>query len=175
MQFQVTLSKKEKRYYFVYLFGMLLLAVVFLGIIFLNKLESPFTHSDVLAIKTLQEKSIFNNRQQAIQPTIDSTFIKLKKLSSENQQPVEENELKYDINDIKNAFSDITSVDARKDNYAQIAKFYKMYYDDKKIIVKKNENVKTFTKQYEECTIGMKDMQQQIKQRKNAQIISNRN
>ena len=96
-------------------------------------------------------------------------------MSSENQQPVEENELKYDINDIKNAFSDITSVDARKDNYAQIAKFYKMYYDDKKIIVKKNENVKTFTKQYEECTIGMKDMQQQIKQRKNAQIISNRN
>ena len=110
---------------------------MFLGIIFLNKLESPFTHSDALAIKTLQEKSIFNNRQQAIQPTIDSTFIKLKKLSSENQQPVEENELKYDINDIKNAFSDITSVDARKDNYAQIAKFYKMYYDDKKIIVKR--------------------------------------
>ncbi len=59
---------------------MLLLAVVFLGIIFLNKLESPFTHSDALAIKTLQEKSIFNNRQQAIQPTIDSTFIKLKKI-----------------------------------------------------------------------------------------------
>lgn len=175
MQLQVTLSKKEKRYYFIYLLGMLLLALIFLCIIFLSKLESPFVHSDALAIKTLQEKSFFDNRQQAIQPTVDSTFIKLKKLSTDNPQPVEENELKYEINDIKNAFSDINTIDTRKDNYVQIAKFYKMYYDDKKIIVKKNENVKSFTKQYEECTIGMKDMQQQISQRKNALLMGRRN
>ena len=50
-----------------------------------------------------------------------------------------------------------------------------MYYDDKKVMVKKNENVKRFTKQFEDCTIGMKDMQQQINQRKNAQIMGARN
>ncbi|WP_337059181.1 type VI secretion system TssO, partial [Elizabethkingia meningoseptica] len=61
MQLQVTLSKKEKRYYFIYLLGMLLLAIIFLCIIFLSKLESPFVHSDALAIKTLQEKSFFDN------------------------------------------------------------------------------------------------------------------
>ena len=43
----------------------------------------------------------------------------------------------------KTHFRILPSVDPRKDNYAQIAKFYKMYYDDKKIICKKrNENVK---------------------------------
>ncbi|WP_313501961.1 type VI secretion system TssO [Kaistella carnis] len=175
MQLKITLSKKEKRYYFIYLLAMLLLGVVFLGIIFLSKLSSPFGDSDSIAIKTLQQKSIFDMRQKAIQPKVDSTFIKLKRLSSEKPQPVEENELRYDINDINDAFSDLAITDSRKNNYNLIAKFYKMYYDDKKVMVKKNENVKRFTKQFEDCTIGMKDMQQQINQRKNAQIMGARN
>lgn len=175
MQLKITLSKKEKRYYFIYLVAMLLLGVVFLGIIFLSKLSSPFGDSDSIAIKTLQQKSIFDTRQKAIQPKVDSTFIKLKRLSSEKPQPVEENELRYDINDINDAFSDLAITDSRKNNYNLIAKFYKMYYDDKKVMVKKNENVKRFTKQFEDCTIGMKDMQQQINQRKNAQIMGARN
>lgn len=154
---------------------MLLLGVVFLSIIFLNKLNSPFGDSDSISIKTLQQKSIFDNRQKSMQPIVDSTFIKLKKLSSEKPQPVEENELRYEIGDINDAFSDVIITDTRKNNYPLIAKYYKMFYDDKKIIVKKNENLKTFTKQFEDCTIGMKDMQQQINLRKNAQIMGNGN
>lgn len=175
MQLQITLSKKEKRYYFIYLLAMLLLGVVFLSIIFLNKLNSPFGYSDSISIKTLQQKAIFDDRQKSMQPIVDSTFIKLKKLSSEKPQPVEENELRYEIGDINDAFSDVIITDTRKNNYPLIAKYYKMFYDDKKIIVKKNENLKTFTKQFEDCTIGMKDMQQQINLRKNAQIMGNGN
>lgn len=175
MQLKITLSKKEKRYYFIYLLAMLLLGVVFLSIIFLNKFSSPFGDSDSISIKTLQQKSIFDNRQKSMQPLVDSTFIKLRRLSSEKPQPVEENELRYEIDDINNAFSDVIITDTRKNNYPLIAKYYKMYYDDKKIIVKKNENLKTFTKQFEECIIGMKDMQQQINLRKNAQIMGNGN
>ena len=175
MQLKITLSKKEKKHYFIYLLAMLLLGVIFLSIVFLNKLDSPFTDSDTLAIKTLQQRTVFDTRQQIVQPVMDSTFIKLRKLSNEKQQPVEENELKYEINDLKDAFSDLSITDGRKENYLLIAKFYKMYFDDKKILVKKNENVKIFTKQFDDCTIGMKDMQQQINQRKNAQIMGRRN
>lgn len=175
MQLKITLSKKEKRYYFIYLMAMLLMGVIFLGIIFLHKFSTPFTSSDSIDIKTLKQKSVFADRQKAIQPKVDSTFIKLKRLSSEKPQPVEENELRYDINDINDAFSDIVITDSRKNNYNLIAKFYKMYYDDKKIIVKRNENVKKFTKDFEECTIGMKNKQQQISERRNAQIMSSRN
>lgn len=171
MQLKITLSKKEKRYYFVYLILMLLLGVLLLSIIFLNKYASPFSGSDSIAIKTLEQKSLFDQRQKAVQPVVDSTFIRLRKLSGEQAQPVEENELRYEINDISEAFSDLTITDSRKDNYPLIARFYKMYYDDKKIIVIKNDNLKRFTKQFEECTIGMKEMQQQINLRKNAQII----
>ena len=175
MQLKITLSKKEKRYYFIYLMGMLLMGVIFLGIIFLNKMRSPFSDADTMAIKTLEEKSIFDTRQKAAQPLVDSTFMKLKRLSSEKPQPVEENELRYEINDINDAFSDVVIRDTRKNNYQLIARFYKMYYDDKKVMVKRNENVKNFTKQFEECTIGMKNLQQQINLRKNAQIMGNQN
>lgn len=175
MQLQITLSKKEKRYYFIYLLAMLFLGVLFLGIIFLHKIESPFSTSDAIAIKTLKQKGIFDDRQKSVQPLVDSTFIKMKRLSSEKPQPVEENELKYEIGDIKDAFSDVIITDSRKNNYPLIAKYYKMYFDDKKIIVKKNDNLKTFTKQFEECTIGIKELQQQINLRKNAQIMGSRN
>ena len=175
MQLKITLSKKEKRYYFIYLMAMLLMGVIFLGIIFLNKFRSPFGDSDSIAMKTLEQKSIFDNRQKSIQPVVDSTFIRLKRLSSEKPEPVEENELKYEIGDIKEAFSDVIITDSRKNNYPLIAKFYKMYYDDKKVIVNKNDNLKRFNKQFEDCTVGMKDVQQQINLRKNAQIMGARN
>lgn len=174
MALQITLSKKEKRYYFIYLLGMLFLGVLFLGILFLHKIESPFGSSDAISIKTLKQKSIFDDRQKSIQPLVDSTFIKLKRLSSEKPQPVEENELKYDIGDIKDAFSDVIITDSRKNNYPLISKYYKMYFEDKRIIVKKNDNLKSFTKQFEECTIGIKDFQQRANLRTNAQIMSQR-
>ena len=154
---------------------MLFLGVLFLGIIFLNKIESPFSSSNTISIKTLKQKAIFDDRQKSVQPLVDSTFIKLKRLSSEKPQPVEENELKYDIGDIKDAFSDVVITDSRKNNYPLIAKYYKMYFEDKRIIVNKNDNLKNFTKQYEDCTIGIRDYQQQINLRKNAQIMGGRN
>lgn len=173
MQVNITLSNKEKRYYFLYLLGLLFFAVILLSVIILYRTESPFKNSDILAIQTLEEKAKFDDRQRIAQPVIDSTFAKIEKVSVEEQNPLKENEIRYSINDIANIFETVNITDPRKQSYIQIAQFYKMYMEDKNIAGKKNENIKIFTKQFEDCSIGFKERKNQKLQRDNALLMKN--
>ncbi|MNK65088.1 hypothetical protein D3C87_843740 [compost metagenome] len=173
MQAKIILSNKEKRYYFLYLLGLLFFAVLLLSVIILYRYESPFNNSDILAIQTLEEKVKFDDRQKIAQPVVDSTFNKIEKVSAENQNPLLENEIRYSINDIANIFETVNITDPRKESYKQIAQFYKMYVEDKNIAGKKNENIKIFTKQFEDCSIGFKERKNQKLQRDNALLMKN--
>ncbi|WP_292009651.1 type VI secretion system transmembrane protein TssO [Chryseobacterium sp.] len=168
MQGHITLSKKEKHYQFFYLLLMLLTSLLLLGIIFLKAFESPFSTSDMLAIQTLEQKSKFDQQQKIVQPLLDSTFNQISKLTDEVPQPFEENNIRYGINDIANSFENANVNDLRKEGYPQVAQFYKMYFDDKKIISKKSENIKVFEKQFQDCSIGFKEKKDQLIQRENA-------
>lgn len=173
MQVNITLSNKEKRYYFLYLLGLLFFAVLLLSLVVLYRTESPFNNSDILAIQTLQEKAKFDNRQKIAQPVIDSTFNKIEKVSTDDHNPLQENEIRYSINDIANIFETVNITDPRKQSYIQIAQFYKMYMEDKDIAGKKNENIRIFTKQFEDCSIGFKEKKNQKLQRDNALLMKN--
>jgi hypothetical protein len=169
MQGQITLSKKEKHYQFLYLILMLLAALIFLGIIFLKGFESPFSDEDMISVRNLDEKAKFDQQQKFTFKMLDSTFSQINRLTDEAPQPFVENNIMYGINDIANYFDNNNGVtDIRKDAYPQIAKFYKMYFNDKKIISSKTENIKSFEKQFEECSIGFKEKKNQLFQRENA-------
>ena len=158
MQQQITLSKQEKRYYFFYLLGILFLAVVFLGILFLQSFESPFAASNDISIQKLEQKAKFNRRQEVAQPIIDSAFTKLKKLSTDDWDTSDEYKVEEKINDINQVFKDEISItDPRRENYSQIASFYEMYYEDKKIMAKTKDNIKKYERQYDDCVAGIKE------------------
>ncbi|WP_313376251.1 type VI secretion system TssO [Chishuiella sp.] len=164
MQVQITLSKKEKRYYFSYLLGMLLLVSVLFSVIFIKNFNSPFNNHDVISIQTLNEKNKFDEQQSLIQPILDSTFVKIDKLKLEKRNSVKGYELENSISDIANFFELGNLKDSRKDSYLKIAKFYKMYLDDKKNNSNIKENVMIYKKQFEDCSIGYQTKQQQILQ-----------
>lgn len=168
MQGQITLSKKERHYQFVYLILMLFAALIFLGIIFLKGFESPFSDEDIISVQNLEQKVKFDQQQKATQRLLDSTFTQINRLTNEAPQPFEEDAIKTGINDIVNSFENANVVDIRKEGYPQIAKFYKMYFYDKKVISSKTENIKSFKKQFDECSIGVKEKKSQIFQRQNA-------
>lgn len=168
MQANITLSKQEKRYQFLYLILMLLLALVFLGIVFLNKFHSPFSEEDVITVQTLQQKSKYDTQQKVILPIVDSTFNKIVSLSSENPDPVRENQIDYDISILRNSFENAQINDTRKVGYPLIADFYKMFLEDKKWLSKTKENIKRLEKDYENCTIGYQDKKGQLISRRNA-------
>ena len=165
MQGQITLSKKERHYQFFYLILMLVAAMLFLGIIFLKGFVSPFSDEDVRGIQNLEQKAEFEKHQKIVLPIMDSTYTMITKLTSDGPQPFAENNIQLGVNDLNSYFSNNEIIDIRKDAYPQIAKFYKMYFDDKKIIATTTEDIKIFEKQVEDCRIGYKDKQNKIYER----------
>ncbi|ASE60056.1 type VI secretion system transmembrane protein TssO [Chryseobacterium indologenes] len=168
MQGQITLSKKERHYQFLYLILMLLTAMIFLGVIFLKGFESPFSDEDIRGIQNLEQKAEFEQHQKIILPIMDSTYTMITKLTDETPQPFVENNIFNNINDLNGYFKNNEIADIRKDAYPQIARFYKMYFDDKKVISTTTEDIKKFEKQVEECRIGFKDKQNKLYDRENA-------
>lgn len=170
----ISLSKRERRYQFFYLLGMLLVVLLVSGFVFLRKFESPFTQTDVMDIQLLAQKNKFSEQQKIVEPLLKNTFTKISILKVEKPQPFVENDIKSSINDLANYFESNEVFDTRKNDYLQIAKFYRMYFEDKKIAAKKTENIKLFEQQFEECSIGFKEKEQQLAQKKNAIIARNR-
>ncbi|MCJ7935013.1 MAG: type VI secretion system transmembrane protein TssO [Chryseobacterium sp.] len=168
MQGNITLSKKERHYQFFYLILMLVAAMIFLGIIFLKGFESPFSDEDVRGIQNLEQKAEFEQHQKIVLPIMDSTYTMISKLTDEAPQPFVENNIIVGTNDLANYFGNYDVADIRKDAYPQIAKFYKMYFEDKKVISTTSEDIKKFEKQVEDCRIGFKDKQNKLYERESA-------
>ncbi len=147
---------------------MLLTAMIFLGVIFLKGFESPFSDEDIRGIQNLEQKAEFEQHQKIILPIMDSTYTMITKLTDETPQPFVEDNIFNNINDLNGYFKNNEIADIRKDAYPQIARFYKMYFDDKKVISTTTEDIKKFEKQVEECRIGFKDKQNKLYDRENA-------
>ncbi|SNV34732.1 Uncharacterised protein [Chryseobacterium taklimakanense] len=165
MQVSITLSNKEKRHYFIYLLGMLLLAVSVISYIVLSKAGNPFSEADMHSVMILQDKTKFNEAAKSVHKQMDSTFVKINKMDPEKATPVEKNNIEVGITNINRTFEGTTSTDPRKSSYQQIAKFYEMYYQDKKSIVTTKENLQQFDKQLQDCMIRFNDKKQQMNQR----------
>ncbi|WP_410879195.1 type VI secretion system transmembrane protein TssO [Myroides sp. DW712] len=167
-QFHSSLSQKEQRYQLLYLIGMLIFVLVLLGAIFLRGYSSPFAKEAVMEAEMLDQKYAFNVEQKRLEPIVASTFHQISILTLTYPKPIEENEINHHINQLTRAFTSLVIDDPRKAVYGQMASFYGMYLEDKKIIAKKTENIELFRKQFEACSIGFKDKEQQLIQRRNS-------
>jgi hypothetical protein len=166
MQGQITLSKKERHYQFLYLILMLIAALLFLGILFLKGFRSPFSDEDITVIQNLDEKAKFDQKQKLSYKTLDSTFSMINRLTDQPPEPFVENNIQYGINDVASYFQMGDNIDdIRKDAYPQIAEFYKMYFNDKRIISSKTENIKNLERQSDECAVGFKEKRGQLFQK----------
>ena len=96
----ISLSKRERRYQFFYLLGMLLVVLLVSGFVFLRKFQSPFTQTDVMDIQLLAQKNKFSEQQKIVEPLLKNTFTKISILKVEKPQPFVENDIKSSINDL---------------------------------------------------------------------------
>jgi hypothetical protein len=152
-----------------YLLFMLLTALAVLSYLLLRNFNSPFSGADMLELQMLAQKNEFAKQQKVVEPLLTATYSKIDILKPQDEiQPFTENDIKNSINDVANSFTNAPVYDPRKEAYLKIAEFYKMYFEDKKIAAKKYENINLFEKQFEECTIGFRDREQQLIQRRNA-------
>ena len=164
-----SLSPVEKIYQLLYLLGILVLSLVLLGFICFGNSRSPFAQATILDTQLLEQQNRFRAHQKLVQPLVESTFHKINQLEFVSPQPQVENDILTNINAVANSFANTNIYDPRKEVYLQISYFYQMFFEDKKIAAKKTENTQQFLKQFEECSIGFKDKEQQLIQQKNAQ------
>ena len=174
MQGYVSLSRKEKYQHFFCLLLLLAAAVMILGLIFFRNYRSPFSNETLYEMQLLEEKNKFAKLQEEIDPFLRKTFDKIDVLQLKSLQPYVETDIENNINDIANVVNNDKISDPRKEAFLQIAHYYKMYFDDKKIAAKKSENILLFEKQFTECSIGFKEREQQLAQ-KNAAISARNN
>jgi hypothetical protein len=165
-----SLSKRERSFQFIYLLALLLFSLVLLNMFFFKNFDSPFSKEISMEMQLLDQKNLFNKQQKILEPNLEAVFNKISILKDETPQPFIENDIIIEINAIANSFNNSEVFDPRKEAYTQIAYFFKMYFEDKKIAAKKNENIKLFKKQFEECSIGFKDKEQQLAQKKTAML-----
>lgn len=165
MQINITLSKKEKRHYFIYLLAMLLLTVILLAVATMSRLTSPFEETDLHSVSILQEKSRFDETQKSFAKKTDSLFSQISKFDPEKASPIEENNIQVNISEVQNAFKLTNFTDSRKSFYPQVAEFYSMYYEDKKSALLIKENTKNLKAQLENCTVGYRNDRQEMVQR----------
>lgn len=163
-----SLSRKEKHYHLLYLIGMLVLVLVFLRVVLLRGYSSPFAAETFKEVEMLEQQYKFNFQQKKMEPFVVETFDKISALVFITPKPIEENEITRRIYQLSHAFAQTTIDDPRQAVYEQLASFYTMYLEDKKIIAKKTENIDLFRRQFEACSIGFKDKEQQVIQRKNS-------
>ena len=127
MQVNITLSNKEKRHYFPYLLGMMLITILIFSVIILRKFHSPFSDADLHSVLVLQEKSKFDEAQKSMQKTIDSTIVKLDKMDPSQSDHMESNDIDVLIGDIDHAFKIHEVKEPRQKWYSRLAIFYKVY------------------------------------------------
>ena len=167
MQGQITLSKKEKRFQFLYLILMLLAAMILLGIIFLNRFESPFNSSDIITLKRLEQKSKFDIEQKKIQAVVDSTFTKISHLNPENPEAMTTHEIEKNTDFISSTKKRFVTPDMRVDGYPLIADFYEMYMEDKNMAKNMTDDVKRLDAAVKNCEMGYKNNEQRLFDRDN--------
>lgn len=170
MEKHASLSKREKRYEFVYLLGLLVFTVIILSMVILRKFDSPFTDNLMLETQMLEQKRKFSKQQALVYPMLETTYGKISSLKRETPQPFVQSDIKSSINDVANSFENVDIFDMRKEGYLQVAEFYRMFYLDKIIIGKLEEDIELFDKQFKECSVGLESM----KQKQNA-MLSGRN
>lgn len=164
MKLVVTLSKKEKRYYFLYLVGMVILALVLCGILFLNQYDSPFRKSEYSSTNLLESKAKFDAVQSEMQKKVDSTFVKIGKLPNDNINATDQNEINEGIYDIRHAFDNAKIIDSRVKDFEIISGFYDIYLKDKNSISHQNKNLQRFISDYDECKKALDKKSQQSSQ-----------
>ena len=165
MKVNITLSNKEKRHYFFYLLGMMLLTIIFISVITLREFHSPFSDEYKLTdISKLKEKSKFDEANRSMLKVIDSTFTKLDKIDPEKSDHLQNINIDLGISEIGTAFKNTSFSDPRINGYSRIANFYVMYKEDKQVMKNTQENLDLFTKQRDDCLINVKEKKQQMNQ-----------
>lgn len=128
--------------------------------------DSKHTSRKEFAISKMDRIRSFQNIQSEEMLIIDSIYNKIDAFNPGINASYEENDIKYYLNDLKRIY-DKNSHDQRYKIFQQTSSFYNKWFDDRKELWSKHQNIKNFRKNLEQCEIGLLKKREELKSTKN--------
>ncbi len=149
-------NKTERTQGFIYVCSIFIL-IVGLGIYYmssryhLNPYESP---NKSLIITKMNQQSNFLDKQEDYQILSDTLFSKISNFKPGVNASYEESDIKFMINELSEEWEN-NSWDKRNKLFFQMSELYEMWFNDKKKLWAKTENISMFKKNLEESELGL--------------------
>jgi len=152
----VKMNQKEKIMGFIYVF--LLFAAITtaccLLLFYYNSDFLQFNQKDFAVNKMNRMKEYQNSQNQAVS-MMDSLYKRIDKFQPLVTAVYEENDINFMINELKNVYEQ-HAYDIRYKSFNHVSLFYLMWFNDKKELGTKRDNVMRLKKNLEDCEVGVK-------------------
>lgn len=165
----ITLGRKEKRQYFIYLICIFVLTLVLLVWIIFRNINSPFTSLSIVEDAYLKKAGEFDEQKKYASALFDSTFERITALQGGQLNAIVEADIRSQVNELNDLADDVTAHDIRFTSFHQMAAFLTGYFEDMQTLKRKLANVQMFQKQLTDCEIGYKDGEVLVNQLRAAQ------
>ncbi len=157
-----TQNQKERIIGFIYVSLLFIITtVICCTCIFYYNLESKTMSQKQFAISKMDRIRAFQTLQNEEIIIVDSIYNKIKAFNPGVSASYEENDIKFYLNDIKSIYEK-NSYDSRYKVFAQVSNFYNLWFADKKEIWTKRQNIAVFSRNLENCEIGLQKKKDEL-------------
>ncbi len=111
------------------------------------------------AVAKMERIQSFQDIQKNKMVLIDSIYNKIRKFNPSLKASYEENEIKLYLKDIKDIYEK-NSYDARYKIFSHTSAFYSTWFDDRKEVWSRKQNIRGFRRNLEDCEIGLQNRRQ---------------
>ena len=151
------MNQKEKIMGFAYVFLLFaaITAACCMLLFYYNSDFMRFTQKD-FAISKMSRMKDYQDSQSHAEVMVDSLYSKINHFQPMVTAVYEENDIVFMINELKNIY-DQHAWDVRYKSFNHLSLFYSMWFDDKKDLWSKRDNIIRIKKNLEECEIGLQN------------------
>lgn len=150
----MTVNNREKRIYLFYLIVLFILTTAGVSwFLFKDYDFRVFAQKDYVITK-MERVREFQMAQQHNKLLMDSLYMKIKDFDPSLNAVYVENDIKFMINDMHIVYEK-NNLDSRYKAFQHVSDFFKMFYEDKKILWHIRQDIAYFQKQLEECEAGL--------------------
>ncbi len=169
MEESIKMSRKEKRHYLGYLIAMYAVGSIILVLIIFSGVANPFSQVSAEEREQLKQAHYFELQQQQAVQIYDSVMQKIIALKASTGSAILESDIENQINYLNSFYDGTPNRDMRTIGFHQMALYLQRHYQDALILRKKEDNIRIFQNQLNDCMIGYKQNEDYMNQMRAAQ------
>ena len=157
-----TMNQREKLMGFFYVFLMFIaITTSCCLLIFYNNAHFKIFSQKDFVISRVEKIESYRKDQVNASAMVDSIYHHIDKFNPKISAIYEEDNIKNMLMDLKHVY-ERRNWDSRYKSFMHVSEFYYMWYADKKELWSKQENIRVFNKNLENCMLGLEGRRQSL-------------